>query len=1356
MAAEQNCPDASSWRELLEGAVSDAEQAELAQHLEGCETCRKTFEELAGGADVLADAQGKADEAGETPATVLRELMEKLKADAPRKTTAFGESTVDDISLDFLDSSDSPEYLGRLGTYEVTEVVGQGGMGIVLKAHDPALNRFVAVKVMSPQLASSATARKRFLREAQAAAAVSHDHVVTIHAVNETHKLPFLVMEYIDGMSLEQRIDRSGPLGLEKILRIGMQTASGLAAAHAQGLVHRDIKPANILLENGVERVKITDFGLARAADDVQITQTGVVAGTPQYMSPEQTRGKTVDHRSDLFSLGCVLYAMCTGRSPFRASTIVDAIRRVCEDTPRPIREVNSEIPDWLAELIEHLLAKDPDDRLESASKAAELLGEYLAHVQQPQKAPLPSPRPRETRSGTSRSRRAWWKVAVAAGCLGLVLLVIGKFSGIIDMRPITTGVSTTHQPVKVENAFSFVDLGSQATFELTDDGGSSGTSQSPLPTGPQTFCDVPFSIQRRCIRLGGQKTSQATESVAGIPIGQEVGTLHFLHGTQHAEAGEEVLGFYTVHYEDGFSDMVPVIDGTDVTNQGNSATSDNVAWMGRTANGKSISLCCSSWANPRPDKRIASIDFAKMPQNDVSLFCAAVTYDAPKPRAKPAEALLILNGNKYNGANFEVTLTGNGERVTRIMETREDLLLPPGEYVVKCVYRARERLVRTGTIRLAAGVSQSINCGWYELGMGASPPERPCFAELLGHERAVEQIAFSHDGRIIAAACQDGAVHLWRGEGAQWDRVGILRGHKGAVQSIAFSPDDKLLATAGGGKRILLWDWALANVQGVLDGHEDNVHSVAFSPDCLSLASIDDSYNVRIWDLRTQTVANRFEAFERGGSFGTRNGRVIFSRDGAILAAAGPEGRVKLWDASTLRPLRELYGGSRFNSGLAFSPDGSTVVATDTGGTKLWDTATGELLETLPCNGAFTLAVAFSPDGKTIACGKSQCVRLFDVASRSMLDEFPTHWDKSQSMAFCPTNPGLLATAGADHAVRLWDVSETPAPVTKPRPRLVSAFLTWEQPFGIGPGRLAIAEGRDKEYLLIRNLGDLQLIGEGRISNVKRSWLRAVCCLPNGQSFVTVGMDGQIVLWALNETGKQLDRRATQKVDSVTSELAVSPDGRWIAATEQDWVRLYDADKLTLAGTLDISRANTLALAFCPQRPILAVGTDDGRVMLCDIETKEPVATFSHGVSKVLGLAFSPDGKTLASTTSEEFTVKLWNVEDLAAVKEIQTLEGHTGAVFSADFSPDGRWLVTGGGSYNFDNNSYWYPKDPGQVKIWDLANGRCVADVEAGPCAFDARFTPDGKCIVTAADNKLNIWDVQEVLELASSHGK
>ena len=167
-----------------------------------------------------------------------------------------------------------------------------------------------------------------------------------------------------------------------------MQTR-GLAAA-CPGLVHRDVKPANILLENGVERVKITDFGLARAVDDANLTQSGVNAGTPHFMAPEQASGEHVDHRADLFGLGTLLYVMCTGRPPFRADSTMGVLKRVCEDTPHAIRDLNPDVPEWLADLIAHMHTKAPEERVQSAAEVAQLLECGLAHLQEPGATPAP------------------------------------------------------------------------------------------------------------------------------------------------------------------------------------------------------------------------------------------------------------------------------------------------------------------------------------------------------------------------------------------------------------------------------------------------------------------------------------------------------------------------------------------------------------------------------------------------------------------------------------------------------------------------------------------------------------------------------------------------------------------------------------------------------------------------------------------------------------------------------------------------------------------------------------------------------------------------------------------------------
>ncbi|HEX7446894.1 MAG TPA: serine/threonine-protein kinase [Pirellulales bacterium] len=406
--------DLARLKLALDDRLRDEAHHELASHLEQCDECRTQLESLAAGREWWRKAQSHL--ATRTNDDVTRDAF---AADSRAAQQPLGRLPW----LGFLAPSDDAAFLGRLGPYQVSDVIGAGGFGVVLKAFDPALNRFVAVKVLAPHLAASGAARRRFAREAQAAAAVVHDHVVAIHAVAENDGLPYLVMPYIAGCSLQERLDRQGPLELKELLRIGMQVAAGLAAAHAQGLVHRDVKPANILLENGVERVKITDFGLARTIDDASQTQSGVVAGTPQYMAPEQARGEPADHRSDLFSLGSVLYAMATGRSPFRAETFLGVWRRLCEDTPRPIRETNPDIPAWFAEIVETLHAKRPAERFQSAGELADLLERHLAHLQHPDRSPRPA-RPRRAKRRRTRRMLGRALLAAAPALVGLVIAV--------------------------------------------------------------------------------------------------------------------------------------------------------------------------------------------------------------------------------------------------------------------------------------------------------------------------------------------------------------------------------------------------------------------------------------------------------------------------------------------------------------------------------------------------------------------------------------------------------------------------------------------------------------------------------------------------------------------------------------------------------------------------------------------------------------------------------------------------------------------------------------------------------------------------------------------------------------------
>ena len=411
---------------LLHNRLCEEQQHQLEEHLCECDRCSQHINNAASSQwswDQVADSLP----ADEFDSSEQMHLLTTLGGTTQQTPPVDDQGMLTREISGWLDPTDDPQMLGRFAGYEIVGIIGHGGMGVVLKGFESSLNRFVAIKVLAPRLATNASARRRFAREAQAAAAVRHDNVIAVHRVDERHGLPFLVMPYVPGDSLQDRIDNEGPLSTEAVLRVASQVASGLAAAHAQGLVHRDIKPANILLENGVERVTITDFGLARAVDDVSITRTGIIAGTPQFMSPEQAQAKPLDHRSDLFSLGSVIYAMATGQPPFRSESSHRLLQEIIEVPIRDARQIEPSVPDWLVEIIVWLQQKDPEDRPQTAAEVADYLEKWIAHLRQPDVIPQPPripPMAGDSENGNRGSLRRWL-MGAAGGFISIVLGIV-------------------------------------------------------------------------------------------------------------------------------------------------------------------------------------------------------------------------------------------------------------------------------------------------------------------------------------------------------------------------------------------------------------------------------------------------------------------------------------------------------------------------------------------------------------------------------------------------------------------------------------------------------------------------------------------------------------------------------------------------------------------------------------------------------------------------------------------------------------------------------------------------------------------------------------------------------------------
>lgn len=329
-------------------------------------------------------------------------------------------------SYPFLHPPVEPDEVGRLGGYRVLSLLGHGGMAYVFLAEDIALQRRVALKVMKPDLDADMSGWPRFLREARIMAAVKHEHLVPVYQASEENGVIYLAMELLRGETLESRLSRHGPMSVPEALRLAHEIASGLAVIHQHGLIHRDIKPGNLWLESPADHVRILDFGLARFVnDDVNMTQSGAAVGTPAFMSPEQARGERLGPRSDLFSLGCVLYCLGTGVQPFWGENTLATLTALAIDHPAPMDEVNPDIPPAFADLVDRLLAKNPDDRPESAEAVIEELLAIAEH-------------PHERRP----TRRRLARHGVVAACVAAVLVPVvvgGVALAVLDPFAVTS-----------------------------------------------------------------------------------------------------------------------------------------------------------------------------------------------------------------------------------------------------------------------------------------------------------------------------------------------------------------------------------------------------------------------------------------------------------------------------------------------------------------------------------------------------------------------------------------------------------------------------------------------------------------------------------------------------------------------------------------------------------------------------------------------------------------------------------------------------------------------------------------------------------------------------------------------------
>ncbi|MCK6625390.1 MAG: NB-ARC domain-containing protein [Anaerolineae bacterium] len=573
--------------------------------------------------------------------------------------------------------------------------------------------------------------------------------------------------------------------------------------------------------------------------------------------------------------------------------------------------------------------------------------------------------------------------------------------------------------------------------------------------------------------------------------------------------------------------------------------------------------------------------------------------------------------------------------------------------------------------------------------------------------------VAFSPDGKVLAAGTAEGQVRLWRVTDGQ--PLLTCEGHLGAVWSVAFSPDGRLLVSGSTDGTVRLWDVNTGQSLKMLAGHTHQVWSVAFSPDGRLLASGSTDGTVRLWEVSTGHSLKMLA----GHTHQVRS--VAFSPDGRLLASGSFDHTVGLWEVSTGHSLKTLAGHTHPVRSVAFSPDGRLLASGSNDQTvRLWEVPTGQNLKTLSDHTNQISSVAFSPDGRLLASGsEDQTVRLWEVNTGQSLKTLAGHTHWVSSVAFSPDGR-LLASSSNDQTVRLWEVP------TGQNLKALSGYTNWVWSVAFSPDGRFLAGGCFDHTVGLWNVNTGQSL---KTLSGHTDWVSSVAFSPDGRLLASGCFDHTAGLWDLRNTGQNLEMLAghTNPVWSV----AFSPDGRLLASGSNDktvglWDLRHTGHSLkTLSGHTHPVRS----VAFSPDGRLLASGSQDQTVRLWEVATGQSLKTLAGHTHPVSSVVFSPDGRLLASG-SEDQTVRLW---EAATGQGLKTLAGHTHPVSSVAFSPDGRLLASGG----LDQT----------VRLWEVPTGQSLKTLSGHTnWVWSVAFSPDGRLLASgSADATLKLWDVR-----------
>jgi WD40 repeat protein len=1056
------CPEFDNFEALREGPLSRTEVERLAHHLGQCESCAGQVGALLQEATPVGVLQSRIHRSSTVEEeSAVQTLIVRLKALPDAAVTVGTSSGSTDETAEViaqLAPPQGPGEMARLGLYRLRRLLGAGGMALVFEAEDGTLGRTVALKVMRPSQSADSQGRERFLREARATAALRHDHVVTIFQAGEEKDVPYIAMELLSGESLADRLERPERLTGGEVIRLARQIAEGLEAAHAAGIVHRDVKPSIIWLDAAHGgRVKLLDFGLARPeTGELRLTRPGLLLGTPSYMAPEQARDEPVDHRADLFSLGCVLYEMGTGRSPFRGTNTFATLTALAVDTPDPMTRHNPEVPAALSRLVQQLLAKDPAQRPQTAREVVETLQriEPTLTSNGTSTASLPGAVPTHAPSG----RRWAWRIAAAVVFLG----VIGGFAAQIVIRikdkdgretkmvvPKDGTVSIEKdgkviatvppQPVSAPLDPSPLDALKREKIPAYELAMAGGGDPKLAPSGLvavlgdsrlkhwQGVWSVAFHPEGRHLASGG---ADRVVRIWDLETGKEVRALRCsgpVFGVVYSPDGQRIAAG-----ESGGNGRIKVWDArTGVLEQELQGHKNSIFGLSFRPDGKRLASASTDQTAKVWDVEKGQLLFTLVGHTD---YVRSIAYS---PDGKCLATGSSDNSIKFwdadQGGEALATLQGHTQWVSSVVFS------PDGKYLASGSW---DRTVRLWDVKTRQEAQTIVKTGGLNLSLAFSPDgtllakgDGTLVAKGDDSESGVllldvrtnkvsrvfaknceviHGVAFSKDGRRLAAGSHDGSVRVW--DVATGDLLQTPAGHYGAITQLAGSSDQRSLASSSSDTTVRLWDLATGQEMRCL-GHRSSVRGVAWGADTQSLYSCRNKAALECWDARTGEL---LRAFPLAGI----NPRLAIRPSGKQIAVAlfrKDEAQVKVLDGDTGKELHGLPLQSNADAGamiaVAYSPDGKRLAAAyDLGVAKVWDADTGAevcTVKNLATSGLKRWSLAISPDSKQLALpGTPTTVSVRDLATGMEIAAPPLPF--SRGVAYSPDGRLLAACNGA------------------------------------------------------------------------------------------------------------------------------------------------------------------------------------------------------------------------------------------------------------------------------------------------------------------------------------------------------